>query len=152
MKSLIIFAKGGWTLDPEYPQRTWFLNALTCLSPASLLNSPTLPASGYQWHRHFLSLYSLTKIGSTEHSLKTWWSRGKTNLQFAGENPFCGKPRLEPNFLYAEVGASLLSLRDFMHTQVALMKFWSDWSQPSGVLYWSVVQCRKEGLGVLPSL
>lgn len=40
-----------------------------------------------------------------EHSLKTWWSRGKTNLQCAGENPSCGKPRLEPNFLDAEVGA-----------------------------------------------
>lgn len=52
---------------------------------------------------------SLTGSGSTASTPVEL--KGKTDLQFAGDNPSCGKPRVESNLLDAEVrGALSLSL------------------------------------------
>lgn len=61
-----------------------------------------------QPHSHFLSWLT---DGKREQASTPVELKGKTDLQFAGDNPSCGKPRVESNLLDAEVrGALSLSL------------------------------------------
>lgn len=110
-----LLLENGQEQASRIPQKMWFLNALIVflLSSSHFLGkSATLPFPEF-----------ILTDKHQGHGLKTQWSRGQTDLQFAGNYPLCGKTKTWVWFLGCRSWDAIPQPYYGLYAQVARGKF-----------------------------